>query len=357
MPVFNRLFAFSLALLLLFAVPLRAQTPLFSTLTADSVSFNSQSGLLSAEGHVVVIYKQNKLEADSLTYNQFTGEITATGPLRITDGTGAVFTATMATLSPDLSAGIIRGAQLLLNNQFQIAAAEIRRSSNRFNTLYRTVGSACTVDINRPVPLWQVRSERIIHDTEKQRLYFEDARFEVLGLPIAFLPRLRMPDPSVQRATGLLAPLIISSEIYGYGIKLPYFLTFGDHADATITPFITTGGAFLLEGEYRRQFSNGGIEIHGAFSLTNSENDVGDGFIESDVIYGLNNGAELYVDLAVASSDSYMRRYGYSDADRLVSSAGIRRYQNESMFEAGAVFFQSVSPQLGRTAHRWSPRR
>ncbi len=342
MPIFTRLFTLCLVAALLGALPLRAQQAVFSSLTADDISYNTNTGALSAVGNVVVIFEKTRLEADSLIYNRLTSQIIANGPLRITDGSGAVFTATVATLSPDLSAGIIRGARLLLANRFQIAAAEIRRSASRFTTFYRTVGSACTVNNNRPTPLWQIRAARIIQDTEAKRLYFEDARFEVMGIPIAFLPRLRMVDPSVKRATGLLPPLIISSEIYGYGVKLPYYVTFGDNADATITPFITSNGSFLVEAEFRRRFARGSIDLNGAFALKDSVGAAGDGFINADIAFTLAKGPELFLDLSLAGTDAFMRRYGYSSTDRLVSRAGIRRYQSGRLLEAGAVFFQSL---------------
>jgi len=341
LPFFSRLFVLCSVSLFL-ATHAFAQAREYSTLTADNVAYNAETGILSASGQVIVIFDNTRLEADSLTFNRFTGEITANGPLRITDGSGAVFNASVATLSADLSAGIIRGATLLLANRFQLAAAEIRRSSNRFNTLYRAVGSSCIVNAKRQIPLWQIRSERVIHDTTAQRIYFENARFEVMGLPIAFLPRLRMPDPSVRRATGLLAPQIISSDIYGYGIKTPYFVTFGDSADATITPFATTIGAFLIEGEFRRRYRNGALNLHGAFALTGVANDTGEAFLEADGVFALPNQSELFFDLALTSNDAFMRRYGYSDADRLVSSAGLRRYRAGALLEAGGVFFQSL---------------
>ena len=342
MPSISRPFISALTLLAMWAGAVAAQTSIYSTLTADNVSYESGAGILNASGHVVVIFDQTTLEADSLTYNRFTGEITANGPLRIVDNNGAVFTATVATLSEDLTSGIIRGARLLLSNRFQIAAAEIRRSSGRFNTLYRTVGSTCTIDPDNTVPIWQIRAERIIHDSGAKRLYFEDARFELFGLPIAYLPRLRMPDPSVERATGLLYPELISSEIFGYGIKLPYYVTFGDSADATITPFATTTGAFLLEAEVRRRFYNGEFNIHGAFALKGSSGDEGDGFIESDFSYLLPNKNEFFVDMAVTSDDAFMRRYGYDDSDRLLSRTGMRRYESNRLFEVTAIYFQSL---------------
>ncbi len=342
MPFLTRHFAFCLLLLPLLAGPLRAQSIGFSTMTADSVSYDARSGDLLASGQVVVIYQQTRMEAGSIRYNSLTGKIEATGPLRITDPSGAVFTATLASLSTDLSTGIIQEARLLLANRFQITAAEIRRSSDRFNVLYRTIGSTCTVSANNPVPIWQIRSERVIHDTETKRLYFEDARFEVLGFPIAYVPNLRLPDPSVSRATGLLYPQIISSRIYGYGLKIPYYLTLGDHADATLTPFVTSGGAFLIEAEYRRRYVNGAFNIHGAFALNGSTGDTGDSFLNTDFSFTLPNKNELFLDLSLTSDDAFMRRYGYSDTDRLVSQGGVRRYADDRLFEASAIFFQSL---------------
>ncbi len=342
MPSLTRLFALFLLLPLLLAAPMRAQMLGFSTMMADNVSYNADTGILIASGQVTVIYKQTRLEAESISFNRFTGEISATGPLRITDPSGAVFTATMASLSADLSAGIIREARLLLANRFQIAAAEIRRSSDRFNILYRTVGSACTVNPQNPVPIWQIRSERIIQDTKAQRLYFEDARLEVFGVPVAYVPNLRMPDPTVKRATGFLYPQFISSEIYGYGLRIPYYVTFGDYADATITPFATTNGAFLLEGEFRRRFRNGEINVNGAIALAGSANDTGDSFLKADSRFSLQNGNELFLDLSLTSDDAFMRRYGYDDSDRLQSIFGLRRYERNRLLEASAIYFQSL---------------
>jgi LPS-assembly protein len=340
--IIPRLFAFCLVLLLPLTAPLRAQVIGYSTMTADNVSYSASTGILSASGQVVVIYNQTRMEAESIRYDRATGKIEATGPIRITDPSGAVFTATIASLNADLSAGIIQEARLLLANRFQITAAEIRRSSDRFNILYRTVGSTCLVSTSNPVPIWQIRSERIIHDAKEQRLYFEDARIEVLGLPIAFVPNLRLPDPSVQRATGLLYPQITSSEIFGYGLRVPYFVTFGDSIDATITPFITTSGAVLLEAEYRRRTMNSSLDISGAFAVNGSAGDTGDFFLKSDFSFTLPNKNELFLDLSLTSDDAFMRRYGYDDTDRLVSQAGLRTYAQNRLFEAGAIFFQSL---------------
>ena len=71
----------------------------------------------------------------------------------------------------------------------------------------------------------------------------------------------------MERASGFLEPRFLQSDIYGFGIKTPYYHVLGPSADVTLTPFITTGGAALIEGEYRQRFANGGFDFWGVFAI------------------------------------------------------------------------------------------
>ena len=94
-------------------------------------------------------------------------------------------------------------------------------------------------------------------------IYFEDARVEVFGLPVGYLPRLRSPSPGSSAPAGCWCPSFSQSDIYGFGVKLPYYRVLGPSADATVTPFLTTKGGVLVEGEYRRRFATGGFDLCG----------------------------------------------------------------------------------------------
>ena len=102
-----------------------------------------------------------------------------------------------------------------------------------------------------------------------RRIYFENARFELFGVPIGYVPRLSIPEPGVERASGVLVPSLLSSDIFGLGFKLPYYRVLGPSADVTVTPFVTTDGGVLLEGEYRPRFADGGFDIAGVLAPAN----------------------------------------------------------------------------------------
>ena len=69
-----------------------------------------------------------------------------------------------------------------------------------------TACEACKDDPKKP-PLWQVKAARIIHDEGEKMIYFEDARLEFFGMPLAYFPYFSAPDPTVKRKTGFLMPI------------------------------------------------------------------------------------------------------------------------------------------------------
>ena len=186
-------------------------------LLADTVDYNGASKVLTAKGHVRVVSNGQILTTDTIVYNQTTGNLNIPNGFTITNADGSIMTGTNADLSSDLSSNVIKGARVLIANQFQLAADQAQYKDNRFKVLDRVVASTCY--IGKPhsgnatlntgqcrvptTPFWQIRSKRVIHDELERQLYFENARLEFLGVPIFYAPLLRLPDPTVDRATGI----------------------------------------------------------------------------------------------------------------------------------------------------------
>ena len=95
-------------------------------------------------------------------------------------------------------------------------------------------------------------------------VYFERARLEFLGVPIAFAPYLSTPDPSVTRATGFLVPEVSVSSTLGFGVGIPFFWAPAPNYDLTITPTYLTKAGVLIEAEWRHRMQNGIYTISGA---------------------------------------------------------------------------------------------
>jgi len=105
----------------------------------------------------------------------------------------------------------------------------------------------------------------VIHDQQERQLHFENAQLRVLGIPVFWLPRLRLPDPTLKRATGFLVPKMRSTSKLGFGIKAPYFITMGRYADLLLTPYLSAKTT-TLEYRLRKNWARGEINLGGAVS-------------------------------------------------------------------------------------------
>ena len=310
-----------------------------AVLIADRI-FVDPGGILRAEGNVEVLFEGARLRASAITYSRTRDNLTIQGPLSLSQGEDFVLLADAGSLDQDFRNGILTSARLILNRQMQIAASEINRVDGRYTQLFRAVASTCPVCSTSDVPLWQIRASRVIHDMQEKRLYFENALFEVVGIPIFYLPRLRMPDVSVDRASGFLIPSLKNSSVLGSGIKIPYFIELGPHSDVTLTPYLSSQTS-TVGIRYRQLWKRGAAVVNGAVSDDQLVPGGLRGYIFGQGLFFLDRGYELGIDLELSSDDSYLFDYGVSGQDRLRSNIEFRRVRSGSHFSAEAINFTS----------------
>ncbi|OIQ27182.1 MAG: organic solvent tolerance protein [Alphaproteobacteria bacterium MedPE-SWcel] len=309
-------------------------------LVADRV-FISPDRKLVAEGNVEAFQGDIRLQADRITYDRQTGVLNLEGPIRIDQSGAITVLADTAELDSGLRNGILRGARLVFDQQVQLAALQMTRVEGRYSQLYKTSVTSCDVcDDGRP-PLWQIRAERITHDAQERQLYLENAQLRIRDVPVFYFPALRLPDPTLNRASGFLIPSLSSSSNLGLGIKLPYFVTMGPHRDLTITPYLSEDTT-TLDLRYRQAFRNGQIEISGAFSRDDIQPDDGRGYLFASGTFDIRRGFRLSFDLRTVSDDAYLADYDISDTDRLRSDVTLSRARRDQLIQLAAYRYKTL---------------
>ncbi|UMA66311.1 LPS assembly protein LptD [Roseivivax marinus] len=308
-------------------------------LVADRVTVENQSRLV-AEGNVEALHDGTRLEATRIVYDQDTGALSIEGPLRITEPGGDVLVADRADLDQDFENGLLRGARLVLDEQLQLASVEAQRVGGRYTALSKVAVTSCQVCGPNQTPLWQIRARRVVHDEEEQQIYFDGAQFRVLDVPIAYLPRLRIPDPTLERARGFLTPSIRTSTLLGFGIKTPYFIPLGPSRDVTLTPYLSPVTR-TLELRYRQAFRYGDLEILSAASSDTLEND-GRAYLFAEGSFDLPRRFKLEFDLETTSDEAYLSDYDYSSKDRLDSEIALTRTTPLSFFGTELIHYQTL---------------
>ena len=308
-------------------------------LVADIVYVENES-VLVAEGNVEALYQGRRLTAERVVFDQEAGTLEIEGPIRIVEANGDVLTATAASLDDGFQNGILSGARVVLDEQLQLAAVEARRLDGRYTQLSKVAVTSCQVCGRDQRPLWQIRAGRVVHDEEARQIYFENATFHVLNVPVFYFPQLRIPDPTLKRARGFLPPEARSSSLLGFGVKLPYFIPIGDHQDITVAPYIATETT-TLEMRYRRAFRYGDIEVNGAISRDTLYDGLR-GYLFVDGTFDLPRGFTLDFGLESTSDDAYLDLYGYSGADRLRNYVTVSQYQRDSAFAATLDYYETL---------------
>jgi LPS-assembly protein len=329
-----------LIFLILALMPLRAAAQDAALLVADQLYITRERELV-ASGNVEAFQNGVRLRASEIRYDQGTGALSIEGPITLTEEDGTVITATAAELDADMRNGILTGARLVLNQQLQLAAVQIDRVDGRYNQLYKTAVTSCRICDDGTPPLWQIRAKRVIYDELEEQLYFDEAQFRIGNMPVFWLPRLRLPGPTVERATGFLVPSIRSTSSLGVGLKLPYFIKLSEKRDLTLTPYLSSSTK-TLEFRYRQAYRNGRIQFDGAVTQDDLLPDDTRGYLFGRGLFALPKDFSLYFAIESVSDDGYLDSYGYSDADRLRSELTVSRARRDEYIRASFYNFKSL---------------
>ncbi len=86
----------------------------------------------------------------------------------------------------------------------------------------------------------------------------------MFGIPIARVPYMWSPDPTVSRQTGLLMPTLTFGSKIGAGLEVPYFFNLAPNYDVTLAPVVFSNQGLMLKGEWRHRTENGKYYVRGS---------------------------------------------------------------------------------------------
>lgn len=314
-----------------------------ATFAADEMTHDKELSIITARGHVEVNHGENTLLADSISYNQNTDTIIARGHVALHRPSGDILFAETMQVTGDLKNGMIDDLLAVMADRSRFAAKKATLVNDQTMTMDRALYSACQTcedDPTRPL-LWQLKAIKIVHDRTKKIITYTDTWLEIMGVPVAYVPYLSYPDPTVKRKSGLLTPNWGASSQLGSVIQMPYFYVLDDHSDVTITPLITSKEYGAIEGEYREKFTKGEITAEGSGAYDSSSRAYG--HIKSKARFDVDRTWRWGADVNRSSSDTYMRRYGYGNESSLTSQAFLEGFRGNTYTSFSTMAFQGLA--------------
>lgn len=239
-------------------------------LEADELINDERAQTLTAIGEVEGRYQDRTLRADRIDYDLTTGQVLATGNVVLIDATGDVQYADKIELSDQLQQGTAANFTARLASGATTAARFVNRTDEGEVELFNATYTACELCRNSEgeakTPTWRLRARRVLQDEGSRTIRYRDAVIEVLGIPIFYTPYLAHPDPSQDRASGLLMPTAEITDSRGFGLVAPYYWAIDDYTEATITPRIYSKVNPLIDIQARRRFHTGEVNLVTSFT-------------------------------------------------------------------------------------------
>ena len=333
------------------ALPVAAQTrPPIQTdapvlFKADQLRNEQKIGLVVATGNVEFTQNGRTLLADSVTYNQRTDTVTASGNISLVEPTGEVIFADHIELTDSMRDGVIENMRVRMSDDSRMAAAGGRRIGGTRTEFRKAVYSPCKLCEKDPTraPIWQVKATKVVHDQETQDVTYRHAYIEFYGVPVMYTPYLSHPGPKVERRTGFLVPSYGSDSELGRLVSTPYYFDIAPNMDATFTPIVTTNEGVVGSGEFRHRQSKTGYVLGGSITHASREDGKSNGLrghLKGELRHEFDPTWRGGADLHLASDDTYLRRYNFEAPDTLENRVYAEGFRGRNYASANAYYFQ-----------------
>lgn len=317
--------------------------------TSKTLSHDDAAQTVTATGDVELVQGGKILRADKMVYHLDTDTVEAIDNVSLLDENGDVHFADRVQLSNNMKDGFVKQLLSLLADGSRFTAQEATRENGTKITMTKATYTVCKVCEDNPHPLWQIKADRVVHDSIAQTVKYKNARMEFLGVPLIYSPIFSHPDPTLKRKSGFLRPQYGWTKTLGTHLTGGYYYDIAPDKDMTVRIEPTSLEGTLIEGEWRQRFENGKIQITG--STANSDRKEEDGrteqgkqraYLHVEGAYDINDNWRAGLNIAHVSDKQYLNLYNISKENVLNSQIYAERFSGRDYSRVSALNFQDL---------------
>src|SRR6185295_11463582 len=152
--------------------------------SADQLVYEESSDTVTATGTVRMNREGYNLRADSVTWDRHSGQVHASGDVRVLSPGGDVAYADSVQLEDTLKDGVVQNMLLVLADGGSLAAIRATRR-NGYTTLEHAAYTPCAVTAPEGCPknpTWQINAVRVVHDPVLHRISYGGVALNLYGV-------------------------------------------------------------------------------------------------------------------------------------------------------------------------------
>ena len=322
---------------------------------ADTVEYDQNADTVTATGNVVLRRDEQSVRSDTVTWNRKSGQIVASGSVRLVDENGNQLYTDRIELTDELKTGAMENLLLAMREGGRLAAVNGERLANGDVILNKAAYTGCDVvdsDGCPKTPTWRIIAKQVIYSEDRQRIRFKDARLELFSA--IQLPLLGLSvSTNGQAVSGFLVPDFRLSPSNGVEVSESYYWKIAENRDLTVTASAYTKAAPMASLEYRALTERGAYQITGYATASNripifGSSDINEGenafrgYIFANGRFQLNDNWSVTGSIRRATDRTFLRRYDISRDDRLRSMIEVERIDQHSYFSFAGYATQTL---------------
>jgi LPS-assembly protein len=244
-----------------FNAPVDASAP--AAVEANTLTFDSNANIITANGDVVLSRGGYTLTGDSLVYDRNSKALKFVGAVSVTDPAGNVAEMADLDVTGGMKQAFMNALTITTYDGARITADSVDYDSAlrtlMENATYAPCGD-CIDDAGRRIG-WSVSASAITYNSEDGSLYLEQPTLALLGIPVAWLPYLWLPDTSETVLANMRMPSYDYGELTGHRLEVPYYAYSSRWTDIILTPTVMSRQGFLMGAEWIQRFDAGSFQI------------------------------------------------------------------------------------------------
>lgn len=244
-----------------FNAPIDANAP--TAVEADAMRVNAASSTITATGDVVLGYGGYTIKGQKLVFNQRTKDAHFIGAVTIIDPSGNKLETEDFEVKNGMKQALISALTITTYDGARITADSADYDKALRTLLEEATYSPCgdCIDAKGRRIGWSVRSTRITYNGKDGSLYLEQPSLALLGIPVAWLPFLYLPDLSQSALANVHTPSVDYSDQIGLKVEVPITAYSSRYTDIILTPTLLTRQGGLLGAEWVQRFDQGSFRI------------------------------------------------------------------------------------------------
>ena len=303
---------------------------------ATELAYDNEADTVTARGNVILRSEDRSVRADEVVWDRRTGQIIATGNIRLVDEAGNQLFTDQVELTEEFDTGAMSELLIALRAGGRLAARSAERGADGNAILIDAAYTACPVvdpEGCAQNPSWRVTADRVIYDQAESRVRFKGAVLELFGARILPLPGLAIRTDG-RAESGFLVPDVRVTQVNGLELNAEYYLRVADNADLTLGAYAFSNVAPMASAKWRHLTEKGAYQITGYLTASDRSTDfTGEesfqrdprGYIEGNGRFQFSPDWSLTSSVRLASDRTFLRRYDISRDDRLRSTVNLER--------------------------------